>query len=57
MSEKQEKKRRYNIKLAYISAFERWLQKEPPYILFWRWRRWKQERPDFFTFLKGGKRT
>lgn len=45
MSEKQEKRRRCNERLAYIAEFERWLQKEPPKILFWRWRRWKKERP------------
>lgn len=45
MSERKEKKRRYNLRLEYIAAFDRWLQSEPPMILFWRWRRWKRERP------------
>lgn len=36
MSERKEKKRRYNLRLEYIAAFDRWLQSEPPMILFWR---------------------
>ena len=30
MSEKQEKKRRYNQKLEYIAHVEKWLKQEPP---------------------------
>ena len=45
MSEKQEKRRRYNQKLAYIAAYEEWLSQEPPRIFFWRWHRWKRQRP------------
>lgn len=45
MSESREKKRRYNLRLEYIAQFLRWLYDEPPMILFWRWRKWKNERP------------
>ena len=45
MSERQEKKKRYNQKLEYIAAIEKWLDSEPPKILFWRWIRWKKSKP------------
>jgi hypothetical protein len=45
MSEKQEKKRRYNLRLAYIAAFEEWLTQEPSRMFLWRWHRWKKRRP------------
>lgn len=45
MSERQEKRKRYNQKLQHISAFERWLAVEPPMIFFWMWRKWKAARP------------
>lgn len=45
MSEKQQRKRRYNQKLTYIAAFEKWLAQEPPRIFFWKWIRWKREKP------------
>lgn len=45
MSERREKKTRYNLRLEYIAAFNKWLNREPPYYLFWRWKRWKKERP------------
>lgn len=45
MSEKQEKKRRYNLRLEYIDAYNKWLAKEPPRMFFWRWRKWKKQRP------------
>lgn len=54
MSEKQEKRRRCNRKLAYIAAFDVWCQREPPMILFWRWRKWLKDRPVFDEWLKGG---
>lgn len=47
MSERQEKKRRYNQRLEYIRAFNKWLDAEPP---MWRvasWARWKKQRPKF----------
>ncbi len=45
MSEKQEKKKRYNLRLEYIAAFEKWLTQEPPRMFFLRWHRWKKRRP------------
>ena len=45
MSESREKKRRYNLKLEYIAHFDRWINREPPMILFWRWRKWLKSRP------------
>lgn len=45
MSEKREKKRRYNEKMAFIKAFEAWLDKEPPMIRILKWRKWKKEKP------------
>ena len=45
MSERAEKKRRYNQKLEFIRKFEVWLASEPPMILFWAWRKWKKNRP------------
>lgn len=45
MSESREHKRRYNMRLEYIANFYDWLNREPPMILFWRWRKWKSERP------------
>ena len=45
MSERQEKKKRYNLRLQYIAEFNKWLDREPPIFRFVRWRRWKAERP------------
>jgi hypothetical protein len=45
MSERQEKKTRYNQRLAFIAAFEKWLQTEPPAWRFIAWRRWLRSRP------------
>lgn len=45
MSESREHKRRYNLRLEYIAHFTEWLDKEPPMVLFWKWRKWKRERP------------
>lgn len=47
MSESKEHKRRYNQRLEYIAAFEKWLAKEPPMILIIRWVRWKNARPRY----------
>ena len=52
VSERQEKKRRQNLKLEYIASFNRWIASEPPKILFWRWRKWRDARP-VFTIEKG----
>ena len=46
MSEKQAKRRRANIKLAYIAEFYVWLDNEPPRYMFVRWHKWKKSRPD-----------
>ena len=45
MSERQEKKRRYNQNLAYIADFNRWLNEEPPILKFVSWHKWKKTRP------------
>lgn len=45
MSERREHKKRYNLRLQYISEFGKWIDCEPPMILFWRWRKWKKMRP------------
>lgn len=45
MSEKREKKRRYNQNLEYIAAFNKWLDTEPPILRFISWRKWKKARP------------
>lgn len=52
MSEKQEKRTRYNNNLAYIAAFNRWLEREPPMCHFIKWRRWKRQKPDKANFVK-----
>ena len=45
MNEKQEKKRRYNLRLEYIAHFNKWLDSESPRWRFIRWRKWKNSRP------------
>ena len=45
MSERQEKKRRYNKKLEYIADFNKWLNEEPPMLRFISWHSWKKTRP------------
>ncbi len=50
--ENREHKRRYNLRLEFIAAFGRWLDSEPPVILFWKWRKWKQGRPVWEDFCK-----
>ena len=45
MDEKQEKKRRYNLRLEFIAHFNKWLDSEPPRWRFIRWRKWKNRRP------------
>lgn len=42
MSERQEKKKRYNVRLMGIVE---WLNREPPMWRVFAWRRWKRERP------------
>lgn len=45
MSERQEKKKRYNRRLQYIAEFNRWLAQEPPRWKLVAWSRWKKQRP------------
>ncbi|MBR4656560.1 MAG: hypothetical protein IKO68_08355 [Oscillospiraceae bacterium] len=45
MSERREKKNRYNQRPEYIAAFNKWLDKEPPRMFFFSWHRWKKRRP------------
>ena len=45
MSERREKKRRYNLRLMRIADFDKWLNREPPMWRLFAWRRWKRERP------------
>ena len=45
MSESREKKRRYTLRLEYISQFDSWLNSEPPMWMFWAWRKWKKRKP------------
>lgn len=52
MSESREHKRRYNLRLEFIAKFSRWLDEEPPMIFFWKWRKWKSERPTWERFSK-----
>lgn len=47
MSEKQEKRKRYNQKLDYISEFEKWLKLEPCILRFVSWHKWLEKRPRF----------
>ena len=47
MSEKREKRRRYNQRLEYIADFNKWLDTEPPIVKIIAWRRWKKSRPIF----------
>ena len=34
-----------NLRLEYISHFGDWLDSEPPVWLYWKWRKWKDNRP------------
>lgn len=45
MSERQEKRKRYNQRLQFIAEHEKWLLSEPPMWKIFAWRRWKRERP------------
>lgn len=52
MSEKREKKRRYNEKLEYIAHFEewiaefqKWVEQEPPVWRFIKWHNWLNKKP------------
>jgi len=52
MSESRESKRRYIQRMAFIRAFEDWIRREPPVILFWRHIKWKKSRPVVQDFYK-----
>lgn len=45
MSERQDKKRRYNQRLAFIAAFTQWLNNEPSWWRFISRARWLTRRP------------
>ena len=45
MSERQEKKRRYNQRLEYIAHFQKWIAEEPPMWRLIAWHVWKRRRP------------
>ena len=45
VNEKQEKKRRYNLRLEFIAHFNKCLESEPTRWCFIRWRKWKNSRP------------
>lgn len=51
MSERQEKRMRQNARLEYIAEFIKWLDREPPRMFFWRWHKWKRQRPTFQDIL------
>jgi hypothetical protein len=55
MNGKRAHKTRRNLRLEYIYKFDRWLEAEPPMILFWRWHSWKNRRPVWREIWKGGK--
>ena len=48
MIERQEKKKRYNLRLQFIAEHEKWLLSEPPMWKIFAWRRWKQARPRWY---------
>jgi len=35
----------YNLRLMWITDFDKWLNREPPIWRVFAWRRWKRERP------------
>ena len=45
MSERQEKKKRYNLRLMWIADFQKWMDREPPIWRLIAWHRWKKSRP------------
>ena len=49
MSERQEKKKRYNLRLMWIADFDMWLNREPPMWRVFAWQRWKRERPEWMA--------
>lgn len=49
MSEKQEHRRRFNMRYEYVKTMEAWLAVEPPMIHFIKWHKWKKARPRRFS--------
>ena len=45
MSERVEKRKRYNQRLQYIAEFQKWLAREPSMLRVISWHRWKRQRP------------
>lgn len=45
MSERQEHKKRFQMRVRYVAEFDKWLDREPPMFRVFAWRRWKRERP------------
>lgn len=45
MSEKQEHRRRFNMRYEYVKAMEAWLAVEPSMIRFIKWHKWARRRP------------
>lgn len=45
MSEKQEHRRRWQLRLQYISAYDAWLLREPPLWRVFSRRKWMKDRP------------
>lgn len=44
MGEKQEHRKRYNLRLMWIADYEKWLNKEPPMWRVFQWHKWKRSR-------------
>lgn len=47
MNQKQEKRRRLNVRIDHIEAFSRWLAQEPPMWRLLSWHLWKRRRSRF----------
>lgn len=45
MSERVEKRKRYNQRLQYIAEVQKWLSREPSMLRVISWHRWKRQRP------------
>lgn len=45
MSEKQEKRKRFEQRMEYHAKLKAWLMKEPPMWRIFEWWRWKKTRP------------
>lgn len=45
MSEKQEKRKRFEQHMEYHAELKAWLMKEPPMWSIFEWWRWKKTRP------------